>query len=302
MLPTSKLKSADHHWWPKGLSKLWAADDGCVTQLSSNGREVRLQPDKFGAIRNAHHLKRGEDSPWNTTFEHVFNEADSNFPCLAAWLLTLDAKSAGAKAPFEKRLLAQTLNSKRKLELAVALSSLIVRSPRSRNNIRITIDSVYQADGLPSIVDKTLIAANMHASHGVFSKVIDGGGKFVILISDGPELIFGDGFLHNFPIGTDRPLNARCLVPILPSIAILFVQPFSYFTQPELMTLRLRENEVAFINRTIEIYSKDHLFFRSQKPAVTNEFTRSEHLEFEYHQHPWLDSVINSAIAFRSAG
>lgn len=294
----SKLKSADHHWWPKSLSKGWAADDGCVTQLSWNGREVRLQPHKFGAIRNAHHLKRGEDSPWNTTFEPVFDAADSNFPYLATWLMALKCKSAGARTSFEKRLLTQPLDPSRKAQLAAALSSLIVRSPRSRNNIRITIESYYQADGVTGRVDKTLIAANMHASHGIFTKVINGGGKFVALISDGPELIFGDGFLHNFPIGTDRPLFARCLIPLLPSVAVIFVQPFMYRTQPELMTIKLRKDEVAFINRTIQIYSRDHIFYRSEKPTITDEFTRHEHLEFEYHEHPWLNDLMNSAIAF----
>lgn len=295
----SKLKSADHHWWPKSLSKNWAADDGCVTQLSWNGRAVRLQPHKFGAIRNAHHLKRGEESPWNATFEPIFHDADSNFPNLAAWLMTLESKHANVKAPFEKRFVAQPLDITRKTELASALSSLIVRSPRSRNNIRITIESIYKADGLTAVVDKTLIAANMHASHGVFTNVINGGGKFIALVSDGPELIFGDGFLHNFPIGTDRPLNARCLIPLLPSVAVIFVQPFSYGTQPELMTMRLRENEVDFINRTIQIYSRDHIFYRSEKPTITDEFTRHEHLDFEYHEHPWLDDLLNSAIAFQ---
>jgi hypothetical protein len=169
--------------------------------------------------------------------------------------LTLQSKSASGKAPFDKRLLAQAIDSNRKTELAVALSSLIVRSPRSRNNIRITIEGVYESDGLTSIVDKTLIAANMHASHSIFSRIIDGGEKFVVLITDP--------------------------------------------TQPELMTLRLLENEVEFINRTIQIYSRDHIFFRSQKPTITDEFTQHEHLEFEYHEHPWLNALINSAITFQ---
>ncbi len=261
-----------------------------------------MQPHKFGSIKNAHHLKRGEDSPWNSTFEHVFGGADTSFPFLSTWLMALASKPAGARIPFEKRLLAQPIEASRKLELAAALSSLIVRSPRSRNNIRITIESVYQADGLTTKVDKTLIAANMQRSHASVTRVLAGGGKFVVLFSDGPELIFGDGFLHNFPIGTDRPLYARCLVPILPSAAILFVQSCAYRTQPELMTMRLREDEVHFLNRIVQIYSCDHIFYRAEQPLIADEFARHEHLEFEYHKHPWLESLIDCAVAFQPTG
>ena len=77
------LKSALHHWWPQSLSKFWAHTDGRVTQLSWDGKEVRSSPSNFGAIKNAHHIKFGDDNPWNSTFEHIFDAADSQFPELA---------------------------------------------------------------------------------------------------------------------------------------------------------------------------------------------------------------------------
>ena len=89
-----KLKSERHHWWPKALSQFWAAEDGYCTQLPWNGEEVRLEPGKFGSIKNAHHIKHGEDSPWNTTFEPMFNETDASFPHLVAWLLALNTRAA----------------------------------------------------------------------------------------------------------------------------------------------------------------------------------------------------------------
>lgn len=295
-----KLKPAVHHWWPQSLSKHWAGADGCVTQLSWDGTEVRSPPANFGGIKNAHHIKFGEDNPWNSTFEQVFDRADSQFPDLVTWLLKLKTKSGPANAPFESRFIAQPLSSEHRTYLAEGLSSLIVRSPRSRKNIKITIESYISNDGIAGYpIDKTLIAANMHASHEAVTSVIKGGGKFVVLFSDGPEFIYGDGFLHNFPIGTDRPLSARCLVPVLSSIAVLFVQPTIYRTQPELMTMRLKANEAKLLNDLVQVYSCDRVFYTSDKPKIIGDFKRREHLELTYHQHPWLEQLINSAVAFQ---
>lgn len=294
-----KLVSAKHHWWPRSLSKQWAAADGCVTQLSWDGSAVRSPPANFGVIGNAHYIKFSEDSPWNYSFESVFGSADSQFPYLAAWLLELETKSVRSKAQLKDRFLVQPLTRERRNQLAEGLSSLIVRSPRSRNNIRITIQSYASEDGIEKYpVDKKLIAANMQASHGVFTRVIDGGGKFVILISEGPELICGDGFLHNFPIGRDRPLSARCVVPVLPSVAVLFVQPTFYRTHPELITMRLRTDEINFLNYLVQVYSCDRLFYRNEKPKMVDAFARREHMELTYHQHPWLEQLIQSAVEF----
>jgi hypothetical protein len=304
-IPSGKPpKPANHHWWPRSLSKQWAGSDGGVSQLSWDGSEVRSNPSNFGAIRNAHHLTRGNDSPWNATFEPVFDKADNTFPSLTEWLLRLNAKRAG-RDTFDDRFEAKPLSQERRLELAECLASLIVRSPRSRNNIKITIESYLAVDRTSGYsVDKTLIAANMHSSQGVVSKTISGGGKFVVLISDRDELICGDGFLHNFPIGTDRSISPRCIIPILPSVAILYARPISYRPQPELITMLLRPNEVRFLNDIVQVYSCKRLFFRSQRPKLISKFTKCEHMELAYHSHPWLDQLIEAAGRFlpRSKG
>lgn len=299
MPPGQKLTPANHHWWPEGLSKQWVDADGRVTQLSWDGSEVYSTPANFGAIRNAHHIKRGRDSPWSGTFEPVFDKADNAFPDFAAWLLTLDAKPSRPKARFEDRFRAKPLTQERRIQMAECLASLIVRGPRSRHSIKITIKSYLGVDGIDDhSINKTLIAANMHANQEAVSRTIAGGGKFVALISEDAEFIYGDGFLHNFPTGIDRPIAARCVIPILPSVSILFSQPLSYRTQPELIAMALRPNEVRFLNDTIQIYSCERIFFRNQKPKLISDFTRREHMEFTHHAHPWLDQLIDAAAKF----
>ncbi|MCX7296053.1 MAG: DUF4238 domain-containing protein [Hyphomicrobiales bacterium] len=299
MLPNKRITPANHHWWPQSLSKSWVGADGGVTQLSWDESEVRSKPSNFAAIRNAHHITRGNDSPWNTTFEPVFDKADSTFPDLVDWLLTIEASTSRSKSSFHDRFRVQSLSGDRRAQLAECLSSLVVRSPRSRNNIKITIESYLSNDNIEEhYVDKTLIAANMHASHGIFTSVINGGGRFIALICDESELVYGDGFLHNFPIGTDRPISGRFIIPVLPSLAILFVQPLAYRPQPELITMRLHEKEVTFLNQIVQVYSKNHIFYRNIKPKIIEEFRRREHLELTYHQHPWIEHLINSALDF----
>src|ERR1700721_1564583 len=46
------LKSALHHWWPRGLSELWKDKDGSVTRIAWDGKTLRAPPKQFGAITN----------------------------------------------------------------------------------------------------------------------------------------------------------------------------------------------------------------------------------------------------------
>src|ERR1700730_2059175 len=81
------LKSELHHWWPRGLSRLWQESDGKVTRLSWDGSELRAPPKQFGAITNAHHMDVG--GPWSTSIEPMFGDADSALPGLVTKLESL---------------------------------------------------------------------------------------------------------------------------------------------------------------------------------------------------------------------
>jgi hypothetical protein len=297
---TKTLKSALHHWWPRSLSGLWADADGCVTQLSWDGHKTRSKPSNFGAIKNAHHMKFGESNPWNTTFEHIFSDADNQFADLAEWLLGLDAGDAAETTRITERLVGHSLSELRRSQLATTLASLIVRSPRSRNNIKLTVEHYRKAfDMTDYAADKTLIAGNMVHCQPVFARSLRSGGKFLVLSSVDREFIFGDGFLHNFPPQADPPFSPRCIIPLLPTVTVLFARPASYWQHNELVTLRLTSDEVELFNTIVQVYSRDAVFYRSQEPRRTSSFRAREFLELEYHQHPWIEQLIAVVAEFR---
>jgi hypothetical protein len=298
---TKVLKSALHHWWPRSLSGLWAAEDGCVTQLAWDGTAARAPPANFGAITNAHHIKLSEINPWNTSFEEAFCAVDNEFDALAEWLLGLEVTHASPNATLQARLLPQTLTAERRMQLARCLASLIVRSPGFRNRVKVTVEYYQRRFGVekPS-VDKPLIAANIMHCYEEFTRAISHGGRFIVLVSTDQEFVFGDGFLQNFPPRADPPLNPKCAIPLLPSVTVLFARSPEYRSQSELMTLLLNSAETNRLNEIVQVYSRDHIFFRIDSPDITEAFARREFLHFEYHNDEWIENVIAAAESFNS--
>src|SRR3546814_15986367 len=90
----AKQKSARHHWWPEWVSGHWADTDGFVHWLRPTGEVKRIPPKQLGAIGNGHTIKlarrRGEESPWDESFESQFDRADSAFPALIFCLQGLE--------------------------------------------------------------------------------------------------------------------------------------------------------------------------------------------------------------------
>jgi len=287
-----KLKNELHHWWPRALSKFWADHSGHAHCLSWDGELLRSLPKSFGAIRNDNNIVfKDEPTPWDESFEKTFANADSGFPGSITWLQGLTSPIAASAKPFAERLTPLAVERDRQDTLAECLASLIARSPNFRQRIRITTDYYRGRFGLPAIgADKTLIGMNVRRAQKTFSEAMRGGGKFVVLHSGAQEFVFGDGFLHNFS-SADRPLAPRCLVPLTPEIAVFYVRPMKYRTFPSGFALNLMPEEVAVINRTVQIYSARFVFFREIYPIVDETFGRGEHLEATYHTYPWLDDL-----------
>lgn len=290
------LKTGLHHWWPKGLSQFWRDQNDGTTQLSPNGEELKSKSAQFGAITNGHHVKISETpSPWDRTFEHTFDRPDSNFPSVIEWLHSFEVATSYIDERFENRLQPQSATADMLANLTECLASLIVRSPAFRNVIRLTIESYRNEPGVPPFTaPESLVAANMQDCLKTFSREIGGRGKIVVLYSDTREFIFGDGFLHNFsPPG--RLNSPRCLIPLTPTMSVLYFLPRSYVAIPRLMTMRISPSEVETLNHIIQVYSRDYIFFRSQKPRILPEFSKGEFLQCQYHKHPWLDLLIEVA-------
>jgi hypothetical protein len=147
-------------------------------------------------------------------------------------------------------------------------------------------------------VDKTLIAANMQPCYDRFLATIGQGGKIAVLFTDAIEFIWGDGFLHNFSHRLLHQLNPRCIIPLTPGITVVFTKPAQYWTEPSLMTMRVSRDEAIFLNNTIQVYSKDAIFYRAQKPSLLRSFGERQHFQYEYHHTPWLERLLESIASF----
>ncbi len=287
------LKTELHHWWPRTLAEHWADDDGMVAVIRPNGDVRRAPPGAFGAITNAHHMKMG--GPWDSTFEPIFNQADGEMADCIRWLSTLEAPWMSQDRPMVERIAAQSLPTDRQCQLARVTASLLARTPRARHIIGLTTEHYRGEFGLSDPKpDKTLIALNQRGLYDAYRKYMEGSGRWAILYSDEKEFVAGDGFFHNFSASQDGLNSGRkLLIPILPTIAVVYLRPMSHPSEPRLVTLRLGYSEVKAINDITQVYASDFLFYRSQPPELTEAFTVGSHREFKYHGHEWMDGVFD---------
>jgi hypothetical protein len=295
------LKTQLHHWWPRTLADHWAAADGMVSVIRPDGTVHRAPPGAFGAITNAHHIKIG--GPWDSTFEPIFNEPDSEMAAFVQWLGTIEASLASPDQPMVERILPQPLPDARAAQIARVTASLLARSPYIRASIKQTTEYYRSRFGLADpTADKTLIAANQRGLYGAYCKRMMHG-RWAILFSDAREFVTGDGFLHNFPASQDA-LNSglKLVLPILPTATIVYMSPMQYPMDPCLVTLRLSNEEVEYLNATIQVYSSDFLFFRDEEPKLSEDFKCGEHRQYQYHRHHWLDPLLDDLSQYHRWG
>jgi hypothetical protein len=289
-------KAASHHWWPKALSKYWKDDSGLVHRISWDG-QARIKPPKsFGHTRNDNNVKLASTpTPWDFTFERTFQDADDAFRSLIEWLLSLSSPIAPTIAPFPERVTPIALTNERHLQLAQCCASLIVRSPSLRNRVRVTTESYRKAFGIRDFdLSQSLVGMNIRGGQEELSRSIASGGKFAVLLSGEHEFIFGDGFLHNVSAVNGPIHSPRFLIPLTPEVAITYTRPSSYRSFPKAFVMNLTRQEVSFVNLTVQIYSKQHVFFREIYPVINEAFTRGEHLQLEFDNDPWLGALHNT--------
>ncbi len=289
----ANLKSEQHHWWPKSLSKYWNRPDGKTTRLTSDGQQLDQEASKFGSIGNAHHVDL--NGPWTHTYEPLFNKADSYFSQLVLELLQLDSRHDFDNRDYRERFSdGLTLTPESEKNLPECLASLVVRSPNFRNIIKNSVNYFGMYRG--GVSDRhEIVAMNIGPSFEFVIISIKNSGLKFILFSDHDEFIFGDGFLHNISAGGFSTHRARLLLPLLPEIAIACVSPIDPYRKG-LRTIRLTRSEVASVNFATQVYSSRFIFFRSQKPEIHNEFTRGEFRQFKYHKHELLEKLASPFI------
>lgn len=257
--------------------------------------EVRRSPPKnFGVIGNGHLIKLSHNtedkSPWDQNFEPEFQRADDNFPILIAWLENLDRKPFSGLTRLSGHFVAQPADDDRLNTLIEGIVSLAVRSPMNRE-AAVSLAEHFRGP-LNGRERNALIGMNMRDSHRAAVKAIGMRGKFAILYSPDREFIYGDGFFHNIISPTQTHPTPKILAPITPRIAVLFARPMSYSTEPKLCTLVVTEDEAEALNKTVQIYAKHALFYRSDRPEITPDFCRGQHLQYASSDNP-VDRMIN---------
>lgn len=295
------LKTELHHWWPRTLADHWAAGDGMVSLVRPNKTVRRAPPGAFGAITNAHLMKMG--GPWDSTFEPIFNKPDNELAGFVQWLATLEASLAARDRPMVERILPQPLPDDRSAQIARVTASLLALSPSIRASIKRTTEHFRRDFGLANpTADKTLIASNQRGLYDAYRKRMMHG-RWAILFSDEREYIAGDGFLRNFPASQDA-LNSglKLVLPILPTATIVYMSPMQYPSEPRLVTLRLGVEEVERLNGITQVYSSDFLFYRDDKPELSEAFQNGQHRQFRYHGHDWLDPLLDDLSQYNRWG
>lgn len=286
------LKTELHHWWPRTLADHWTAADGMVSVIRPDRTVHRAPPGAFGAITNAHHMKMG--GPWDSTFEPIFNEPDREMAAFVQWLSTLEALVAPSDGPMVDRILPQPFPDERAEQIARVTASLLARSPSIRAAIKRTTEYYRRGFGLADpTADKALIALNQRGLYEAYCKRMMRG-RWAVLFSDEKEFVAGDGFLHNFPASQDA-LNSglKVVLPFLPTATIVYMSPMQYPSEPRLVTLRVGADEVEQLNAITQVYASGFLFYRDDKPELSEAFTRGEHRQFRYHGHHWLDPLLD---------
>lgn len=284
MTRQGKTKSEKHHWWPECVSQHWKNKDGLVHWLLPDGEVKTAPPKKFGCIGNGHYIKLGrkpgETTPWDQNFEPIFNKADGGFPSAISWLQSLERRNVPNAKTLTDRFIPQEASDEQIVQLIESIVSLAIRSPMQRETAVRTAEAIRGGGRLPERERNSLITMNMRTSHQAAVSQIGTRGKFAVLYSPEREFIFGDGFFHNIssPVQPYQLNSYKILVPITPEISVLYACPRQYITEPRLFTFVITPEEADTLNNMVQIYSRNSIFYRSEKPTLIQNYQEKEHM------------------------
>jgi hypothetical protein len=137
-----------------------------------------------------------------------------------------------------------------------------------------------------------LIAANINQSYSALVSSSRGCGKLAIISSDNFEFIYGDGVYSNIGATTESLSGLKLAIPVTLKIAVVWSLPMSYRIEPRIKVVHADTDIVRLINYSIQVYSKDYLFYRSQKPELLSVFKEHVHKVFKSDHDP-IANLIN---------
>lgn len=271
--------SKRHHWWPECVSRRWADETGGVTRLSPDEKTLTGKPSGFGVIGHGHTIKLGppgQGTGWDQNFEDEFRNADDRFPYVIDWLENLDFV-ANSNKPRRQRFVPQPASEKQFGDMVESVVSLAVRSPMTRH---CAVSVAERLRGpLPTRERNSLIGLNMRYMHRDAVRSFGSRGKAAAIYSPDREFIFGDGFFHNL-VTNMPPHEPRILAPLTPRLALLYAIPMRYMTEPRLSTLVIGAGETDALNDAVQVHACDMVFYRNEKPVLTDVFRSGKHLRY----------------------
>jgi len=289
-------KSANHHWWPRSLSAFWKGSDGnvgCIRNDAEGIKTIRTQHKNFGGQRDGHSQLYGDNrhaSPWNRSEEHAFNDVDSSMGELVKSLEEMVANAEDVPLTKWHPVSNDVMLSD---ALAPAILSLCLRNPHTRF-LASSMGRELLGYERGSQVDRNVSLSNILASFRVHAKQLRGRGRFGIFVARESEFIYGDGCFHNVHTSGDFVGNIRMLVPMTPRIAVGYLLPSRYMTEPMFCVMNLGVDVVASFNNLVQIYSEKELFFSNIEPELIPEFKNCEFLRILPEHNPalyWLNKL-----------
>ncbi len=284
MIPNNKSRfkrGEKHHWWPKSLSQFWKDEEGLVNRMDSRGEVIRSQPKEFAHIKNGHNFIVSGGSVWESTIEQDFDLADRNMRNVVKNL-----ESFREWNYFEKRydFAIQEEDDQSLNLLRHAIISLVVRSPLYRSRINNIVTSFRGA--IPKAESNNLISANLGQCFRKLSQSIENRGKMAVLFSDSIEFIYGDGIYNTVPTSPQPLSTFEIIIPMTPTIAVVWILPSSYTLRPTATAHYASKEDVKAINLSTLIYSKDYIFYRSERPSSSEFIKDKEHMQFTNRDNP----------------
>lgn len=277
------------HWTDQNGNISWVNPTGTVTKKKAENRKVAKKAHGHTVLLNG---------PWTTNFEDDFDAADNSIHHVLAKLDVMPARGGKNFADFislmsllrkRDRSLSDMcrfyeMNRDDLLSLARLLMSLLIRLPARRHKY----EHVPQLFDLPP--DENVGKLNMRQFYGIARDSIERDAYsslfFILIRAPLREFVYGDGVLDwmtDSLVGLH--IRGRALVPLTPKLCVYMCTPetrrgpyncASFFAAPWI---------VEAINEITQIYSKEHLFFRSKKlPRLTRHFRLGEFLSHEKQQ------------------
>ncbi len=281
------VKGATHHWWPTTLQGCWINSESGINRLINGSKVVSVGLGASGGVSDGHNVNLPDG--WAYSFEPDFHEADDCVHRVVPYVQ--QQVRSMVENSVHGQLKAIEENSAICNDLGSIVSGLLVRYPRTRRAVQLTVNDL-RSDEMQIGSRDALIAMNLANRHIPLSSWLGRFGNFLFIQSTESEFVFGDGIYSN--IDTRMPGNSNCFafVALAPDTMVLCSNLNGHVYESRLNCIFATEDFVEKVNRATIEYSIREVFFRSQKPILKPGDLNGVVRQYQYHKHPYFQSFL----------